>query len=330
MGSKLIGIDIGNSDVKLAVMRGGTFRLATERMPDNLVQNDRIVSPELLARFINQTRIKHKLGGGACAVILPEYGTFFRRMTIPAMTAEQLELNLPYEFRDYTGNSNTEYFYDYAVERTTNDENGTPTSIDIVAAAAQKDLVRQYAELLRRAGMRLSVALPREMALINLLQRNIKNGGPMPAEYGIIDLGYAYTRLYIFEGASLKAYRAIDIGCSHIDDAIADEYNIDKYLAANYRAVNHENALNNRRCTAVYEQISLELRKAVSFYNYDKGANALNDVYCAGGGSDVKPLRDLIVADVGFRAHSIAELLPKHSGDDSMASRCMAAIGVVL
>lgn len=329
MATRLIGVDIGSNNVKLAVRRGNAFRLASERLPDNLIKNGVIISPELLARFIRDMRKKHRVGGGKCAVILPEYAVFFRRMTLPATSAEQLELNLPYEFRDYTGTDSAKYAYDYAVEKTALDANGRPASLELLAAAAQKEVARLYAEFLRRAGLRMAVALPREMAIINLMRSAALKGRAKP-EYCIVDVGYEHTRMYIFAGTTLKAYKVIDVGCLNVDEAIAEKYGIDKYLAASYRQTNHEGILGKLICTAVYERLSLEVHKAVNFYNYDESESALNDLYFAGEGSDIAELKETIALDIGFDTHPISELLPDYDGEEPEAARCMAAIGVAL
>ena len=330
MKTRLIGVDIGSEDVKLAVWRGSAFRLASEKLPENLIKNDLVVSPELLARFIQQMRKKHRIGGGACAVILPEYAKFFRRMTIPAISAEQLALNLPYEFRDYTANENVKYFYDYAVEKIQYDESNKPISFEILAAAAQVSVVRQYSSLLRRAGLRMVTALPREMAIINLLRHSTRANGREKHEYCIVDIGYEYTRMYIFSGATLKAYKVIDMGCQSIDRAIAEQFDIDKYLAASYRHTNHEHVLGQKPCMDIYERLSLEIRKAINFYNYGEIESNLSDIYFAGEGSDISELKSVISADIGYVLHSISEILPKHDAEETQAARCMAAIGVVL
>lgn len=330
MRTKLIGLDIGSSTVKLAAWRGGAFRLASERLPDNLVKNGAVVSPELLSRFLREMRKKHRIAGRQCAVILPEYAVFFRRMSMPATSAEQLVLNLPYEFRDYTGVESAKYTYDYAVEHTLTDDNGKPVSVEIVTAAAQKDVVRQYADLMRRSGLRLTVALPREMAIINLAKTAAELHILTAKEFCIADIGYEHTRLYIFRDTTLKAYKVIDIGCLNVDEAIAEHYAIDKYLAASHRATNHEGILDKVVCTTVYERLSLEIHKALNFYRYGDAESAINTMYFAGEGSGIGALRETIAEDIGFATHAIADILPEHTGDEHVAARCMAAVGVVL
>ena len=330
MRKKLIGVDIGSSNVKLAVWHRDGFRLSSEKLPDNLVKNGAIVSPELLARFLRDMRRSYKLGRGKCALIPPAHAVFFRRMVLPATSAEQLMLNLPYEFRDYTGVDSAAYTYDYALENTIEDENGKPISFELLAAAAQKDVVREYAELMRKAGFQMSTVLPREMAVINLVREAVREGRLKAAEFCIVDIGYEHTRMYIFRDTTLKAYKVVDIGCLNVDEAIAEYYGTDKYLAAQYRAENHEGILEKLPCTALYERLSLEVHKAINFYNYDVGSSGLGSIYFAGEGSDIGALRETIGEDIGLRTYPIADLMPAHIGDEREAARCMAAVGVVL
>lgn len=175
--SNLIGIDIGNSGVRMAQLHGSSAQMAFARLPENMVRDGRIVSPELMAKFIKEMKAEYAFSGKKCAVILPEYAVFFRNLTMPPVTVGQLALNLPYEFRDYVGDEADSYNYDYAVESYNYGEEGKIESIDMVAAAALRETINQYDQLLKRAGLKLMLALPREMALKNMMKFTEKYQG---------------------------------------------------------------------------------------------------------------------------------------------------------
>ena len=133
---------------------------------------------KLLHRSSSQNFEKMKkegrFSGKACALILPEYSTYFRSLEMPPISEKQLRLNLPYEFRDFVGNESINYNYDYAVEGYATDEDGKVKAISLLAAAASKTTIKEYEALLYRAGFKLKVALPREMALLNLVRKAIE------------------------------------------------------------------------------------------------------------------------------------------------------------
>ena len=330
MKKSLIGIEISASEVAMAQFTGSGLLTAVERLPENLVRDERIISHELLASFLKEMRTSHGFSGKKCAFLLPETSTYFRAISLPVMTEAQLRLNLPYEFRDFVGNDSMRYFYDYALESMVTDEAGEATGMDILAAAASRQVVDEYRRLLKNAGLRLATALPREMALIYLFRQYSAVSADPYREICLINIGFDHTRVYISAGEKLRASKIIDIGCRQIDEAIASIYNIDKYLAASYRYTNHENVLESSECKSVYERIALEVMKTVNFYKYENQQTEICDVYFCGSGAELEILRSEIIGYIDFVQRDIAEILPEECAENKDASRCLMALSAVL
>jgi len=331
-GSSLLGVDIGGAELKMALVKNGSYQLVCERMPENLVKGGHVQAPEQLARLIRSVRTRYRLGSAACAVMLPDFTTYFRRITLPPMTVEQLKINLPYEFRDYIGGDTDKYFFDYAMERTVTDDNGTVTGLEMAAAAVQKTTIEEYIQLFRRAGLRLSLALPYEMVYTNIMKDYLRRY-PEDAlrEFCLVELGYDSSRVVIMQGAAVVASKVIEIGCHQVDAAIADAFHIDEFVAAEYRRADHDNALSAPACMNVYDQLSVEVMKVINFHAYNNRDSRLSDVYFCGTGAGIDLLKKTVTDAVQFAQHSITELLPEGAGaDESLMTTCAMAIGVAL
>ncbi len=330
MKKSLIGIEISTSEVVMAQFTPSGLLTAVERLPENLVRDDRIISHELLSSFLKEMRSSHGFSGKKCVLLLPETSTYFRAISLPVMSENQLKLNLPYEFRDFVGNDSMRYFYDYALENMETDEAGSPVSMDILAAAASRQVVDEYRHLLRNGGLRLAIALPREMALIYLFRKHSAVSADPYREFCLIDVGYDHTRIYISAGEKLRASKIVDIGCRQIDEAIASVYNIDKYLAASYRYTNHENVLDFPECRSVYERIALEIMKTVNFYKYENQQTEICDVYFCGLGASLEGLCKEIIGYIDFEQRDILEILPEECAGVEAVPRCLMALSATL
>ena len=85
-----VGVDIGENSVKLAVMNGTNIvRLICEPLPDNLVRDGKILSPETLADVLRGAMHKNRAAARDCALVLPQDTAFTRRVTIPYMVAAE-------------------------------------------------------------------------------------------------------------------------------------------------------------------------------------------------------------------------------------------------
>ena len=186
MAKNYIGLDIEANEIYMA--NGG--KCVFMQMPENLVKDGKIVSPESLAKFLKTMKKEGSIGGKNISLILPDDATYFRNVVSPVVSDAQLRLNLPYEFRDFVGSNSIDYNYDYVVSSYNKDENGDVTGINILAAAANKESVEEYFNILKRAGLKLKCALPREMALINIMENVDEN-----KEYCLIGIGYNHSNV---------------------------------------------------------------------------------------------------------------------------------------
>ncbi len=329
MAKNYIGIEIGNG-ITTMYQGGSKGKILVSRLPENLVDGSEIISPEFLSQFLKKLKKEGGFSGKKCALILPEFSTYFRSLEMPPISEKQLRLNLPYEFRDFVGNESINYNYDYAVEGYVTDEEGEITAISLLAAAASKKTIQEYEDLLYRAGFRLKLALPREMALLNLIRKAVERDAYGDRIFVIIDLGFANTRVYILQGRDLRATKTIEMGCRDVDMVIADYYNIDVYLAASYRETDHEGILESDVCRAVYNRISLEVMKAINFYKYENRQSEFEDCFICGDCSDTEALVNNMLAYVRLKRANLDEILPEECRGMSDAPRALMSIGVTL
>ncbi len=330
MAKKLIGMEIGNYGLKLALKKEDAISVYTARLPENLMVDGRIKLPESMSDFISEVRAKAKLPRSDCSFVLPDSVTVCRRLKLPMMTEEQLALNLPYELRDFIQGNDMDYKYDYAVLNTLKDEEGNSVAIELMAAAVSKKTLDEYYQTFRRAGLDLKIVLPREMAYVDLIRKYERSNAQGILEYCFVDLGHTTTRIHIYSGTTLMAARKIEIGGATINAALADYLNIDEYLVEIRKCANADNIQTAESSVNVYRQIAIEILKAINFYRYNNSESQLADVYFLGGGAAISLLKETISSTIELQLHDISEMIPhKMQGigaDVNIAACALAAI----
>ncbi len=277
-----VGFDIGNHAIHVAVRKGGEIvRSISERLPEGLVQSGRITSVEAMSDMLKEIRRNNKLHIKNAALVLPSGLCYCRRFTIAAMSKDQLLFNLPYEFHDFITDDKRNYFFDYAVVGVTKDEQGNPTEYDLIGAATRKDVIADYTSMFNKAGFKLKIAIPEELAYINVL-RSVKGD---PHKHAILDIGHNAVRLFMFLGDQFESVRVIDYGCNALDVVISEKYGVDDhYLSSTYRETNYEGANELEGCREIYNAMTIEILKAVNFYRFN-GGGMLEHLHCCGGGA---------------------------------------------
>ncbi len=308
MPKKVIGVDMGVSEVKFAVLNDSfiekTVRVQT---PENLVRNGMPISQEAMASFLKETAARNGLRSKTWALSLSPSQSFTRCVTVPRMNIEQLELNLPYEFRDYITQGKEKYQYDYAVLENHKASDGEGEEMDLMACAALKSTLLELQATFRQAGLQLKTIVPEEFTYRNLIRR-IRPEGNSPI--CLIDLGHSSTRIHIFRGERFEVTRIIDTGGAYQDTVISELLSVDPFLAHTKKQANQDRILEVEECMDFYRSIALEIMRAINFYNYDSQV-ALGKIYVMGGGALNQYLLSELEANLDLEIRNAAELLPK-------------------
>lgn len=322
MAKTILGVDIGYDRLKLAVVSGKQIRkTAVVTMPNNLIREGRIVSSETMGELIRRTMREHGIRCSQAAIALPNETVFIRGVTMPLMTIDQLNYNLPFEFRDYITDEMKDYIFDYAVVSTSeakaepeegsgeNADNSGPT-MELMAVAAPKSLIEESRSALHRAGLKLVKAAPTVCAFQALIRATGKKDAETPMEYCILDLGYQSIRMYMFRGDRHMVTRVLELGMSSLDQVIAEAYSVDVHLAHTYLLNNYEDCQSKEYCMNAYGTITVELMRALNFYRFSNPDSHLEDIWICGGGACIRPLQESIAETLDLHIHAASELLP--------------------
>lgn len=342
----ILGVDVGYDQLKLALMSGGRIvKTASASMPENLMKDGRVTSADTLGDMIRQIMKINHMRASHAAIVLPGEDVYVKNVRMPQMTAEQLLYNLPFEFNDYITGEIKDYVFDYAMlvtedkekeedgqeplfpeEGAAPDNDVTPT-MELMAVGAQRSLLEETRDFLRKAGLKMHIAAPALCSYISLIREKQNMISEDTDEFGILDLGYNAIRMYMFKGDRHMATRVMEIGMSSIDGVLADAYGVDTHLAHTYLMSNFENCQEREECLTSYDNIAIELMRALNFYRFSNPDSALSDLWLCGGGAMIKPLTDAIGDMLDMEMHPAEELIP---GGKTIPECCsfIQAIGI--
>lgn len=321
----ILGVSIGTRSLKISELSNGQLRgFWSSEMPENAVVNDEIAAWSAISELLKSIRRDKKIRTKDCAVVLPDSGTYVRRVTMPVMTDKQLMVNLPYEFRDVLQNGPDKYLFDYSMIGIAKDENGKPKEMDLIGATVEKDLIGHYQRMFSDAGLRLVKAEPRVTALAALVEHIPTGDNP---DFALLDLGSTYTRIDIFHNGIYEVTRSIDRGVNDIVTAAAEVMNCDVHIARARLKDDTDKVLESEELGNVYNTIAIEVMRALNYYTYENRDNTLDRLYYCGTGSSIRPFLDEISDNITL------ELAPLGSLDVANSEALMSSpssVGVAL
>ena len=121
----------------------------------------------------------------------------------------------------------------------------------------------------------------------------------------------------------------LEVGMSRLDDVLADSYGVDAHLAHTYLMSNYDNCQDREECHTAYENIAVELMRAMNFYRFSNPNSVLSDLWLCGGGAVIQPLADTIGEMLDLQLHPATELVPGGDAIESCNS-FVQAIGIAM
>ncbi|MBQ1411304.1 MAG: pilus assembly protein PilM [Oscillospiraceae bacterium] len=354
MAKTILGVDIGSDSLKLALVAGKIVKkVVAVPMPHSLVKEGRVVSIDAMGDLISSTMRENDIHCTEGAMVLPDEVAYVRNVVMHRMTTEQLDTNLPYEFRDYISEDLSNFYYDYALldaveepksaakpkkkkskkskeddplgmgdgmSETEPVEEEAPAPVPtlpteeedgmhLMAAAVPRAVIEDARNMFHKAGMTLVKAAPAVCSFIPLI-RSAEEASGESGEYCLLDLGYKSIRMYMFRGDRYIVTRELETGLSFLDEVIAEAYGVDAHLAHTYLLTNYDECQSKEYCQNAYNNIAVELMRALNFYRFSNQDSQLSDVWLCGGGAMIAPLRDAITETLDLQIHQASELLP--------------------
>lgn len=316
MKKDVVGIEIGSSTTKL-VMDDSYIVVNT---PENSVNGEELVAFDGMSEFIHDTLKENNMKAKKVALVLPDSDVYLNRVTMPYMTTKQLQVNLPYEFKKVIGKEKDSYLYDYALASYIQDDSGKIVDMDLLAGAVSSSLIEKYKEMFKKAGLKLVQATPRELAIMNVLRKSKKVTG----DIALVDLGYSYTRIDIYKDGIYETSKTLEKGVKDMADIASEILYCDTHIALEYLKVNKDNVLSHERMINLYENIAVEIMRAINYYTYENRENTLENLYVYGGGAHIESFVSTIKTNVSLDVQSICAL---GSDEEDVLVDALAAYG---
>ena len=322
--SRMIGVEIGTNTLKMVVCSasGNIKKMIVERMPEDLVREGVPVSDIAMTEFLKSVMDANNIRKGNCALVLPPKTVIGHHVSMPAMDEKSMLLNLPYEFRDFVGKDGAKFEYDYSMI-------GIKDNVmELYAAAVRKEVVEQYYNIFKKAGLTLKIAIPAEMAWLNL----ISQGKNLPNKLCLVDVGHNSTRVNIFVNGNFVMGKDIEMAGALIDETIAADQKVDAYVARTRKEANMNKILSAEFVNDAYQALAIEVMKIVNYYSYTDTAEGgrLEHLYYCGGSSVIEPLRTALLKATGMTLHHVYRMVNMDETVSDMALYCALAAGAAV
>jgi type IV pilus assembly protein PilM len=170
----LIGLDIGSSSVKVCQLkeaRKSTYQLQCFGMiplPPEAIVDGSIMNQTAVVDAVRELMVSQKIKLKDVAVSVSGHSVILRKINLPVMTREELDESIQWEAEQYIPFDINDVNIDVSILNDHNDQG----QMDVLLVAAKKDMINDYINVVREAGLQPHVVDVDSFAVQNAFEVN--------------------------------------------------------------------------------------------------------------------------------------------------------------
>lgn len=297
MARQCIGLDIGSSSIKLVQVKASrkSYSLQNfgiEPLPPGAIVGGAIANAGAVSEAIRNLAKRIHLRGKDVALAVSSNSVIIRRLQIPAMEGAALGEQMEWEVKQNIPFARDEVIVDWEVlvPRTPDGQ------MEVVLVAAKREIVEQYVEAVRAAGLNPAIVDTEAFAMQNAVEATTGLGSNEIS--AVINVGAHFSTIVLVHAGQPVFHRNLAAGGDTFTEAIRHRLAVGIDGAEAYKVGGGANSATaevvpqevHRVLAQVSEQVSSEFQRTIDFYLGDAAGASLGRVFLTGGSALVPQL----------------------------------------
>lgn len=300
--ANLIGLDIGSSSVKVCQLKETKRGFALQSfsmipLPPEAIVDGSIMNSTAVVDAIRELIASQRLKAKEVAVSVSGHSVILRKINLPVMTREELDESIQWEAEQYIPFDINDVHIDVAVLNEHNDQG----QMDVLLVAAKKEMISEYTNVVREAGLSAVVCDVDAFALQNAFQANYET--PVGQAIALINVGASVVNINVLASGVSAFTRDVAQGGNQYTDEIQKQLNV-SYDEAEALKIGGGGADEDsvvpqeveRVMQQVSETIANDVQRSLDFYGATSADATIHKIVLAGGCAKVPALAAAIEA----------------------------------
>lgn len=285
---KILGVDIGSSSVKLVELSRNRKNyelesLAISPLPKGAVVDGQIFDISSVSSVLREIVKTTKTRGAYAFTGLFGEGVVIKRIKLPMMPKKELEHHIRWEAEQYIPFSIDEVNLDYDVINTNYKKSG---KMDLIIAAAKKDLVSSYSAVLYDSGLIAKGVDIGSFALFDMYKENYEFD--LSDTIAIVDIGASRTLISVVEKGKIIFIKDLENSCNHISEILQNQLAVSFEEAESLKVANDETGIPPEVENILMKELKtlgIEIRKNLDLCLATVSDFPIDEIILSGGGA---------------------------------------------
>jgi type IV pilus assembly protein PilM len=337
--TSLVGLDIGSSAIKAVeiAIKGRDKGFELRSLGIAPLQNEAIVQ----GAFLNQSAIVDAIGESIeigriktkeVAVAVSGHSVIVKKVSLPAMTRDELEEQIQWEAEQYIPFDVNEVHLDFQILDTSESEG----QMDVLLVAAKRDLVDDYVQVITEAGLIPAVVEVAAFAVENAFECNYDRE---PDEVvGLINIGAQVVNINVVQNDIPVFTRDITTGGNQYTEEIQKSLSISFEEAERIKLGGGSEQGQEvipqeveQAMRSVTDTVLGEISRSLDFFGATSAESRISRVLLTGGGARIPGLDAAFRERSGFEVelmNPLSRMLPSKGFDPEYLDSVATSLGV--
>lgn len=297
-----VALDIGSNSIKVVQMnqtkKGWELvKLGMSELPPEAIVDGSIIDSITVTNTIRELIKEHGIKVADAVSSLTGHSVIIKKVNFPAMTDDELAESIQWEAEQYIPFPITDVNIDFQILGADAEGGG---QMDVMLVAVKKDVINDYTNVIKEAGLNPVVIDVDSFALENMMEINypIASGENL----AVVNIGASITSISVIFGGLTIFTRSIPMGGNQFTEEIQRQLNISfkeaeqlktgKGGAGGEGGADRQSALES--IETVSTNLTFEIKRSLDFFLGGAEGSYVNKIYLSGGGAMVSGLSSLM------------------------------------
>jgi type IV pilus assembly protein PilM len=299
MAKNCIGLDIGSSSVKAVQLKPGKkgYQLqafGVEPLVSQTIVDGTIMDQGAIVDAIRTLWGRLRLKQKEVAIAISGHSVIIKKISVPQMTRAELDEQIPYEAEHHIPFAKDDIEFDYEVINSS----GSSGQMEVLLVAAKKEIVHDYAAVVREAGLVPSVIEVAAFSAQNAFEINYEQG--QGETVVIINIGAAISTINMVRDKASLFTRDVTIGGNAFTEELQKQLNVTEEEAEAFKvgSTGDDHGVVPQEAEGILqgvaEVVAGEFQRSLDFFLATSSDTAVSKICLSGGSAKVTSLHRAI------------------------------------
>ncbi|MBI2412208.1 MAG: type IV pilus assembly protein PilM [Deltaproteobacteria bacterium] len=291
-----VAFDIGSNSIKLVQMnqtkKGWELtKLGIAELPPEAIVDGSIIDSMTVTNTLKDLIKEHGVKVKDAVSSLTGHSVIIKKVSFPAMTEEELADSIQWEAEQYIPFPITDVNIDFQILGADTEGRG---QMDVMLVAVKKDVINDYTNVIKEAGLNPVVIDVDSFALENMMEINYPVS---PGEnIAMVNIGASITSISVILGGLTIFTRSIPMGGNQFTEEIQRQLNVSFKDAEEMKTGKKPEgeAQVSSAVESIAGNLTFEVKRSLDFFLGGSQGSYVNKIYLSGGGSRAAGLKELM------------------------------------